>query len=135
MMGVPLTGTFDSDTETLTITHKEQQEDGEAQQPAAGSAEGRRLGFQQQQQQQGWQQGSSSAGDSQQQQQQQEPVPISAQLGLNNEHFNLRVWLDHMQGKVINRQHIPKVELPLEVGLQRGRLDLRFGKRLLLLPV
>jgi hypothetical protein len=35
---------------------------------------------------------------------------------LNNEKFNLRVWLDHMQGKVINRQHIPKAQLPLEVG-------------------
>lgn len=125
MMGVPLTGTFDSDTETLTITHKEQEDAGDSssgagQQAAAGSAEGRRRSFQQQQQQ-GWQQDSSSANDSQQQQ--QEPVSSSAQLGLNNEHFNLRVWLDHMQGKVINRQHIPKTELPLQVGW-RGKLDL-----------
>jgi hypothetical protein len=26
------------------------------------------------------------------------------------------VWLDHMQGKVINRQHISKSDLPLQVG-------------------
>lgn len=107
-MGVPLTGTFDSATETLTITYNEREQGGaDRQQPTAGSAAGRRRSFQQQQQQD-----SSSAGDSQQQEQ-----PSSAQLGLNNEQFNLKLWLDHMQGKIINRQHIPKADVPLQVRL------------------
>lgn len=105
MMGVPLAGAFDSATETLTINYADQAEDGaDAQQAAAGSAAGRRRAFQQQQ-------GSSGSGHGQDQQQ-----PASAQLGLNNEAFDLRVWLDHMQGKVINRQHIPKADMPLQVG-------------------
>jgi hypothetical protein len=113
MMGVPLDGAFDSATETLTITYADQAEGStDTQQAAAGSAAGRRRAFQQQQ-------GSSGSGDGQEQQQQQ---PASAQLGLNNEAFNLRVWLDHMQGKVINRQHIPKADMPLQVGQLR-----RFG--------
>lgn len=108
MMGVPLTGTFDSATETLTITYKEQDEsDGQQQYP--GSAAGRRRGFQQQQQ---YSSGSGGLGDAQQAQQ-----LAAARLRLNDPRFNLRVWLDHMQGKVINRQHIPRAELPLQVGI------------------
>jgi hypothetical protein len=105
MMGVPLDTTFDSATETLTITYADQTEGSTDTQQAAGSAAGRRRAFQQQQR-------SSGSGNGQEQQQQ----PASAQLGLNNEAFNLRVWLDHMQGKVINRQHISKSDLPLQVG-------------------
>jgi len=107
-MGVPLVGQFDSDTETLTITNKEEGEEGP--------------GAQQQQQQHAQQpagsgpiqqQGSSSGGGSTAHQQQQ---ARRAQLGLNDEQFNLRLWLDHMQGKILNRQHLPRAQLPLQVG-------------------
>lgn len=103
-----MVGTFHSATETLTITDKPEGGGDEQQQAAAGSAAGRRRSFQQQQQ--------GSSGDASWEHEQDGPGSSSAALGLNNEKFNLRVWLDHMQGKVINRQHIPKTQLPLEVG-------------------
>lgn len=103
-MGVPLVGQFDSDTETLTITYKEEEGPGASQQQ-----------HEQQSASSGpiQQQGSNSGGGSTAHQQQQ---ASRAQLGLNDEQFNLRLWLDHMQGKIINRQHIPRAQLPLQVG-------------------
>lgn len=113
MMGVPLTGTFDSATETLTITYKEQEEaDGQQLDP------GRRRGFQQQQF------GSGSGGLADVPQERQEQQLAAARLRLNDRNFNLQVWLDHMQGKIINRQHIPRAELPLQVGLWASSLRL-----------
>lgn len=101
MMGLPLTATFDSSTETLIIAYKEQEGGQDELQPAATSAQ--------------LHQQRSSSSDVQQPDQQQ---PSSAQLGLNNDQFNLQAWLDHMQGKIINRQHIPKAQLPLQVSVR-----------------
>jgi hypothetical protein len=112
MMGVPLTGTFDSATETLTITHTEQEE-ADGQQLDPGSAAGRRMGFHQQQQQQ---YGSGSGGLADEAQERREQQLAAARLRLNDSRFTLKVWLDHMQGKIVNRQHIPRAELPLQVG-------------------
>lgn len=121
MMGVPLSATFDSSTETLTISYKEDgssEADGEQQQ-SAGSAAGRRRSFQQRQRQHqdGGGGGSSSGGGGAQDngQEEQEQPSVSAQLGLNNESFNLELWLAHMQGTIVNRQHIRKAVLPLQI--------------------
>jgi hypothetical protein len=92
-MGVPLAGSWEEASQTLTISSAPPPDN------------------QQQQQQQG---GSNAPAAAAAEEQQQQQLPPEMLLGSPN--FNLQDWLQRLQQGVSNRQHIEHAELPLQVG-------------------
>jgi hypothetical protein len=99
-MGVPLTGSWEEATQTLTITSSSVAPDDDLQQDGTSTPTAAAAAAEEQQE-----------GAEQQQQQQQ--LPPEMLLGSSN--FDLQQWLQCLQQGVINRQHIQHAELPLQV--------------------
>jgi hypothetical protein len=97
-MGVPLVGSWEEASQTLTISSAPPPDDQQ----------------QDQQQQDGSNAPVAAAAEEQQQQQQQQQQPPELLLG--SPKFNLQEWLQRLQQGVANRQHIEHAELPLQVG-------------------
>ena len=112
-MGVPLAGSWDGPSQTLTITQldpstQEQQLLGDnpdafpaATAAAAAAGDGCLAARQQQMQQCG------SGGDN------DEGLP--QEMLLNSPKFRLKEWLEGLKDGVINRNNIPHAQLPLQV--------------------
>jgi hypothetical protein len=94
-MGVPLTGSWEEATQTLTISSSSS------------------ISPQQQQQDQDEDGSSSRPPATAEQQQPQQQLPPEMLLGSPD--FDLRQWLQALKHGVTNRQHIEYAQLPLQV--------------------
>jgi hypothetical protein len=120
-MGLPLTAVWNETTETLTLSHKDDAAAAAAEGSSGGGGGGGSSSSRRQQWRDPGRDGAAPSGQQEQQQEQQQDGDgqgagaVSAQLRLNTDTFDLRAWLQHMRGKVLNPHCTPHLQLPLEV--------------------